>query len=65
MDKSILRRIIRIEAKAFPADGVGLLELQDDGTWLLIEDGKLLGQFATQEAGKAAFKGQTLIILDI
>lgn len=65
MDKSILRRIGRVEDKVFPVDGVGLLELQPDSTWALIEDGRVLGRYATEKAGTDAFRGTNLIIIDI
>lgn len=48
MDKrtqSIIKRLNRIEAKALPRDGVGILELQPDGSWTLIEDGRVLGRY--------------------
>ena len=65
MDKGILRRLSRIEAKAFPSDGVGLLELQADGSWTLTENGKTLGSYATEADGVAAFRRKHLIIDDI
>ena len=65
MDKTILRRIGRVEAKVFPVDGVGLLELQTDGTWTLIKDGRVLGRYATEQAGVTAFRGENIIIIDI
>lgn len=62
---SILSRLERIEAQVLPGSCVGILELQPNGGWLLIEDGKHIGQYATEADGAAAFRGEHLIIVDI
>lgn len=65
MDKTVLRRLSRLEAQTLSVDGVGLLELQTDGSWILIENGRTTGQYATQEEGSVAFRGEHLIIIDV
>lgn len=71
MDKSILNRLERIETQISRYGCVGILELQPDGTWTLTGDNKVLGQYATEEAGVTAFHAKyqgtnsPLIIIDL